>query len=352
MTISRTIIFLILFTISGSVFSQFNVDAGPDKTVCPGLSIAIGGSPTAFGGLPPYTYSWSPATGLSSTTVENPLSSPSSNTVYTVTVTDDTGAVKSAAMTVFINGISMINAGRDTSICENSNALIGSFTGLAGVTYSWSPGNTLNDSTLSAPMAYPGITSVTYTLTATIDGCPSKFDEVRVNVIPTPPIYAGEDVTINEGEVAILTASGGHYYAWGNGPTLFEEYIYKISCDAEPKVTTTYYLYGTDETNTCPGYDDVTVFVIPSDEVVIYNTFTPNGDGNNDTWYIGNIYKYPDNKLEVYNRYGKLVYKTSEYLNNWEGKVSGEEIPSGTYFYDLDLGNGKGKYHGTITIIK
>lgn len=346
----RILIFVILLALSQNSFSQFNVDAGGDKTVCPGLGIVIGGSPTAFGGLPPYTFLWQPATALSTTTAENPLSTPTTNISYTVTVTDDTGAVKSSVMTVYINGIDAVTAGRDTNICVDGNTVIGSFSNPGGINYSWSPGSTLNDSTIASPTSYPGLNTITYTLTATIAECPAKTDIVTVGVIPTPLIYAGEDVSIKEGEVAILTASGGHYYAWGNGPTL--NYIYSISCDAEPRVTTTYYLYGTDPTNTCPGYDEVIVFVEPADEVVIYNTFTPNADGNNDTWYIGNIYKYPDNSLEIYNRYGKMVYKTSSYQNTWDGKVSGEEIPSGTYFYDLDLGNGKGKYHGTLTIIK
>jgi gliding motility-associated-like protein len=346
----RIIILSFLLVLSHACMAQFVINAGPDKIVCPGAGEVLGGAPTAFGGLPPYTFLWQPSTSLSSASNENPLCSPTSSITYTVTVTDDTGAVKSDVVTVTINALNDVTAGDDVSICENSDAVIGSFSNPSGVAYSWSPASTLNDSTYSSPTAHPGLTTTTYTLTATVDGCSAKTDQVTVTVIPTPPINAGEDVYIKEGERAILTASGGHYYAWGNGPSL--RYIYSINCDAEPIETTTYYLYGMDETGTCPGYDQVTVFVEPDEEVVIYNTFTPNGDGENDHWYIGNIQKYPDNHLEVYNRYGKLVYKTSEYMNTWDGKVSGEEIPAGTYFYDLDLGNGKGKRHGTLTIIR
>ena len=113
----------------------------------------------------------------------------------------------------------------------------------------------------------------------------------------------------------------------------------------------TYYLYGTDNSNTCPNYDSVIVTVIPNDELVFYNTFTPNNDGNNDTWYIGNVYKYPNNKLEIYNRNGKLVYKASSYVNNWDGHAFGERLPAGTYFWVFELGDGKGKKHGDVTII-
>jgi hypothetical protein len=64
-------------------------DAGPDKTVSPSVpAVQIGGTPAASGGYPLYTYSWSPADGLSSTSVPNPTASPTSTTTYTLTVTD------------------------------------------------------------------------------------------------------------------------------------------------------------------------------------------------------------------------------------------------------------------------
>lgn len=351
MLVKRSFTFLFVFITALSGFAQFSAHAGPDVTICPGVGTAIGGSPSAQGGIPPYKYSWQPTSGLSSASIANPVATPSINTTYTLSITDDTGAVQTDIITVFINDIVHINAGRDTSICELSSASIGSAANnYPGITYSWSPAGTLNDSTSGAPVASPGLTSVTYTLTASTMGCADRTDRVTVTVIPTPPINAGPDTTIFEGAVAILHATGGAAYAWGNTPEIM--YQYSPSCDVEPVVTTTYYLYGTDPSGKCPGYDDVTVTVVPSDELVIYNTITPNGDGNNDTWYIGNIQKYPDNKLEIYNRYGKLVYKTTGYLNTWDGRVSGEEMPSGTYFYDLDPGNGAAKHHGTLTIVR
>jgi gliding motility-associated-like protein len=341
---------VILFT-TNCCFSQFTVNAGTDQNLCPGQSASLGGVPTATGGKAPYTYNWAPSASLNSATVANPTASLSYSMSYTLTVTDDTGAVKTDIVNVYMSWLIGVSAGNGATLCEYQTVEIGSqANNISGITYSWSPGSTLNDSTAFAPIASPGISSTTYTMTATTAGCPPKVQTVTINVIRTPLINAGPDTTIKEGEIAILNASGGFRYAWGNTPDI--KYEYSQSCDVEPKVTTTYYLYGTDETGQCPGYDQVTVFVEPSKDIVIYNTFTPNGDGNNDTWYIGNIQKYPDNSLEVFNRYGKLVYKTNSYLNSWDGRVGGEQLPSGTYFYDLDLGNGDGKFHGTITIIK
>ncbi|HEX8516196.1 MAG TPA: gliding motility-associated C-terminal domain-containing protein [Bacteroidia bacterium] len=348
----RSLLLFICLAAASNSFSQLTANAGDNKYICPGESVVMGTTPAATGGLPPYTYLWQPSTSLNSTTIPTPTSTPSASITFTLTVTDDTGAVSTDVAFVYVNDVKYVNAGRDTSICENSNALIGSpdWNIFNWINYSWSPGASLNDSTSPTPIASPGSTSVTYTLTATAPGCPPKIDQVRITVIPTPALYAGPDTTIQEGEVAVLTGTGGFNYAWGNTPDI--KYSFSASCDVEPVSTTTYYLYCTDETGKCPAYDEVTVFVEPSDDLVVYNTFTPNNDGNNDTWYIGNIHKYPDCRIELYNRYGKLVFKSTGYNNTWDGRVSGEELPAGTYFYDLNPGPGTPTHHGTLTILR
>lgn len=345
------LVVLILLFISDSAFAQLVANAGPDQNLCPGASITIGGSPAATGGLAPYTYHWAPSSGLSSTTSPNPTASALADVNYTLTVTDDTGAVSTDVMNITFNYIQYVNAGKDTSICVNSHALIGgtlNVTGM-GITYSWSPTTSLDNGTIPRPTSTPAATT-TYTLTATVAGCPPKTDQVTVTVIPTPAINAGPDVTIYNGQTVTLHATGAYHYSWAPIGTL--TYYYTPNPDAEPHITTTYIVYGTDHTGECPASDSVTVTVIPSDTAIFYNTFTPNGDGNNDTWYIGNIEKYPNNNLEVYNRNGRLVFKATDYQNTWDGKAFGEDLPAATYFYVMDLGDDRGKRHGTVTIIR
>lgn len=345
--------FIFSLFVYNSAFSQFSVDAGMNQIICPGDSVILGGTPTASGGLAPYHYMWSSSTGEFIDSVANPVVFPTDFAVYTVTVTDDTlAAIGSDAMSVTISYIVYVNSGEAKDFCLDGSDIIGgndNVTGV-GVTYSWSPLEGLNDSTLPQPVAAPVITTV-YTLTAEITGCPPKIDTVVITVIQPPPVNAGNDVTITEGETTILHASGGFFYEWSPAYLLF--YDKTANPDAEPTVTTDYYVYGTDAEKRCFAYDTVTVSVIPSIEVVFYNTFTPNADGNNDTWYIGNIYKYPNNRVEIFNRNGKLVYKANGYLNNWDGKTFlGDQLPAATYFYMMDLGEDAGKFHGTITIVE
>ncbi|SEE17148.1 gliding motility-associated C-terminal domain-containing protein [Tenacibaculum sp. MAR_2010_89] len=93
------------------------------------------------------------------------------------------------------------------------------------------------------------------------------------------------------------------------------------------------------------------------DCVSVYNEFTPNDDGSNDTLIIDCIENYPTNTLEIFNRWGNLVYKKKQYNNKWDGTSTGRvniqvdnKLPSGTYFYVLDLGNGTKPKKGWIYI--
>lgn len=90
------------------------------------------------------------------------------------------------------------------------------------------------------------------------------------------------------------------------------------------------------------GCAEAQVFVIVlCNEFEIFNGFSPNGDGLNDTFVIEGIENYPDNTLHVYNRWGNEVYFTEEYQNDWGGDWQEERLPDGTYFYVFDTGTGQ-----------
>jgi gliding motility-associated-like protein/uncharacterized repeat protein (TIGR01451 family) len=91
----------------------------------------------------------------------------------------------------------------------------------------------------------------------------------------------------------------------------------------------------------------------------IYNQFSPNDDGINDTFVISCIENYPNNSLQIFNRYGSLVYEKKVYDNSWNGisnvgnsSNKNETLPSDTYFYILDLGNDTKPKTGWLFLIK
>lgn len=99
--------------------------------------------------------------------------------------------------------------------------------------------------------------------------------------------------------------------------------------------------WDTDESNNMAE-----AYVVPTC-LVVYNEFSPNGDGVNDYFKIDCIAQYPNNSLQVYNRWGNIVFETRSYKNDWDGTPNGraivqkeDQLPVGTYYYVLDLGDG------------
>jgi gliding motility-associated-like protein len=91
----------------------------------------------------------------------------------------------------------------------------------------------------------------------------------------------------------------------------------------------------------------VTLYLTVKQDIDIPEIFTPNNDGSNDYFVIKNLDKYPNNKILIFNRWGNKVWEKGPYLNDWDGTnqfgitVGGNKLPVGTYFYVLELGDGK-----------
>jgi gliding motility-associated-like protein len=342
---------LFVFLIGSASAQALVADAGLRDTICPGTSLTLGGSPTATGGTGPYTFQWTPTTNLSSSTIANPLASPAVPTMYYVQVIDAVGDTAIDSVFVDLYSIWAFNAGPDTSMCINESVVIGgpnnSLAG--GVTYAWSPATGLSSTTAPRPTCSVTVTT-TYSLTITSPNCPSKVFEITVTVHPLPNIVATPNAaTIDEGQAIAISASGGVSYVW-TPPGGLSNTVGSLT-NAEPTSTTTYTVVGFDQ-NGCVNYDTVTITVNPFDEVVLYNSFSPNNDGINDFWYIGNIQKYPDNRLEVFTRTGQQVYAKSGYDNSWDGTNYGDKLPEATYYFTLNLGNGSPPIMGSVTILR
>jgi len=86
--------------------------------------------------------------------------------------------------------------------------------------------------------------------------------------------------------------------------------------------------------------------------VTIPNTFTPNGDGINDLWDITALQAYPGCNISIYNRYGSLIYNSINYPRPWDGTYNGKKLPIGTYYYIINLNNGKKPLAGFVTILR
>lgn len=211
-----------------TVYDMPIANAGANQTICLGSSVQL----NASGGQ---SYSWSPATGLSSTTIANPIASPSTTTTYTVQVTNGTCS-SIASVVVTVNTLN-IDAGNDVTICSGASTQLNA---TGGTTYSWSPVVGLNNPNISNPLAFPSSTT-TYTVTATSNGC-TATDQVTVTVA-SPTISAGPDLEICEGQSVQLSVNGGSNYSWSPATGLDNPNI--SNPIASPNSTTSYTVTGT-----------------------------------------------------------------------------------------------------------
>jgi gliding motility-associated-like protein len=225
-------------------------NAGNDVAVCIGSSTQL----NASGGI---SYSWSPATGLSSTSVSNPIASPTLQTQYVVTVTDNNGCSKKDSLVIAIHALPNVDAGATRNICPGGITQLGA----SGASqYTWTPSGSLNSSTASNPMASPA-TTTNYTVTGRdLNGC-ENFDTVSVLVGTPLAVSAGGNQTICFGEAVTLTAtSSATNYTWQPSASLSNPA--SATTVAHPTVMTIYTVTASSP-GVCPGSATVSVNVNP-----------------------------------------------------------------------------------------
>lgn len=183
-------------------------------------------------------------------------------------------------------------------------------------------------------------------------GCRSDATPDEVIVYPQPVIKAGPSFVVPEGTAVTfqpqVNDSVGVVFAWDpamylNNAALLRPTYIAIE-DNEFTLTAT-----SKEGGHCTASDKLTVKVLRP--VNVPNIFTPNGDGINDTWNITNLSAYPGCTVQIFNRYGQLLYSGAGYSQPWNGAINGKPVPAGTYYYIIDLKNGFGKLTGSVTII-
>jgi gliding motility-associated-like protein len=188
----------------------------------------------------------------------------------------------------------------------------------------------------------------TYRTTA---GCTdTAYRTLQVN--PNPTVNAGPDLFLIEGNTEPINAivTGNVItYLWTPATGLNNAAVLRPL--ATPLITTTYNLLATTDSN-CRASDNVKITVLK--RIKIPNTFTPNNDGVNDVWELENIAEYPSINLQVFNRFGQIVYTSRGFYKPWNGQFKGTQgnLPFGTYYYVLNSGIRNEVYTGYVVIIR
>ncbi|MCB9186915.1 MAG: gliding motility-associated C-terminal domain-containing protein [Flavobacteriales bacterium] len=206
----------------------FLVDAIGDTVICIGDEAQL----SVVGGV---SWSWSPTTGLSDASVQNPTANPTTTTVYTVTADDGSGCLATDTVTVVVSQLPIAFAGFDQGVCAGSTAQLNAS---GGVSYEWQPTSGLSNPNIAAPIVTFSSDTVTYWVTVTDNiGC-ENTDTVTIWQEPLPNAVAGPDTTVCAGQSVQLTSSGGTTYSWSPAAGLNNPNAQNPT--ATPLTTTTY----------------------------------------------------------------------------------------------------------------
>jgi gliding motility-associated-like protein len=304
---------------------------------------------TVTGGTPLYTYSWTPG-AQTSQDLSNVLPA-----TYTLTVIDGggTGCVIDTVFTISPAIQVIAIAGNDTTFCQNGSLQLNGSASSGGITYQWFeiPSGTIISNTLITTIT-PATGTNTYVLLATNGAC-TDSDTISITSNPLPFVDAGPFVDIPIFSTAGIggspTANPGSTISWSPSSGLDNTII---SNPTTSTTVTTIYTVSIVDVNGCTNSDTVTVYVYP--EIKIPNGFSPNGDGKNDVWKLDLIYLFPDNEVEVYNRWGELLFYSKGYPVPFNGQYKNQNLPVGTYYYVIKLNHPSypNAYTGPLTIFR
>ncbi|MBB5396592.1 gliding motility-associated C-terminal domain-containing protein [Mucilaginibacter sp. AK015] len=332
-------------------FSQaitINVVKNPDyklpdtTTVCQGeiLSIHADGGTDFYWTLPDGSHS--NAHFLDVTT----SASKSNEGIYRVVISRDgcsyttqTRVVVGEPLTVTVDDASPV-------ICEGTSVQLGVHGGLK---YKWTPSAGLDHDDIPNPVASP-TDNTAYNVLISNDGC-TKERTIVVTVLKLPVANAGPDRTMKEGEPIKLqgSASGSNINIYWT-PTEYMDDPTSLTPRIDPPDSRTYTLHVESPDNCGIVSDEMYVRVFK--KLTIPSTFTPNGDGMNDTWRIDKLITYPESVLYVYTREGKEVFRTVGDAKQWNGIYQGKALPAGVYYYIIDLKNNLPKQGGWVMLLR
>ena len=275
---------------------------------------------------------------------------------YTLTLTDGTTGCVSIGTQLVVDAIPSLPAAPvvnivDQPTCTNpfASVVIVSPIG-ANYSYSYEQNGVLYPLTTTTLSNLDPNQTYSFYVEDNTTSCISTAFDVTTNTIPTPePVDAGPDQTINEGQVAVLSATGNGLMIWENGDT--------IQTSVSPQVTTSYTVTLTDS-NGCVSTDEVIVFLAVScGDLFIPTAFSPNNDAVNSAFRIKiNPTCIQAMQLQVFDRWGEIMFETTNPSDAWDGKYKGKELDPAVFVYVLDiqlLGEQESqRYKGNLTLIK
>jgi len=325
------------------------LEAGADKMICESKTVQLDAVSNAD------SFVWTPAGSLSNSSIHNPVASPLQTTLYHITAT--TGVCsKTDSVTVFVNPAPVANAGPDQSICYGQNVQL---MGSGGDFYRWVPSSYLDDFRSATPTAVQLPGSAVYALRVTnIYGCLSlNTDTMTITVTRPALVYVGRDTTLATGQQMPMFAAdvnniGFIEYEWSPKEGLNNPFIANPVATAQKDIS---YTVTARNARGCTATDYLKIRVLNGPDIYVPNAFSPNGDRLNDFLKAIPAGIRDFHYFRIFDRWGRIVFNTTNYLNGWDGKLKGNAQVNGTYVWmaeGVDYRGNTVQRKGTVTIVK
>jgi gliding motility-associated-like protein len=329
------------------------VFAGNDTTICLGQSLPI----QVVGAA---TYNWLPPSNgsLSCTNCANPVASPIVTTTYYVQGTSFQGCVSTDTLVVTVNQPVTVTVSPDDSVCLGQSAQL---TASGAANYVWSPAAGLSSIKVANPMASPSTTTTYQVIGSDNKYCFFDTGYVNVRVFAYPVVNAGPDATIIVGSSYQMMGSGSPdvvSIAWTPITALTCTNCYTPT--ANPNNTTNYTLRLVNDGG-CASVDSMRLTVVCNDaNFFIPNTFSPNGDGVNDIFYVRGKGLNIISSITIFNRWGQIVFQRKDFAANdpsvgWDGNFNGQKAAADVYIYTVEIicnNSSLIPYHGNVTLVR
>lgn len=266
--------------------------------------------------------------------------------LYYIKGTDVNNCFAVKPITINTFPLPRVSAGNNVTICNNDSAVLTAVsTGPVPVTsYSWQPVTEggINNPFVASTIVKPAAT-LDYIITAT-DTCNlSIADTITVIVQPPVKAFAGNDSIAITGQPQQLSATGGISYTWQPAGLLNNSFI------ANPLATiyadSVLFTVTVKDAAGCTGYDSVKIKTYKGITYYVPNAFSPNGDGKNDVFRPVPVGIVSTEYFRVFNRYGELIFETSQITKGWDGTYKGRAQLNGNYIWML---KGRGRNGSTV----
>ena len=267
---SPTVVGTITYTVTGTDIHGCNrysmlsvkVNSLPTILVTPNSVMCNGDPPFVIGAAGAVNYTWSPSTGLSSTTGSSTNATPPLGiNTYSVTGMDGNGCINFANTTIIVNPGPTLSVISNASICYGTSTMINASSGNV-TSYTWSPGSGLSSDTGASITASPSV-SLTYTVTGT-NTCGSATGMVLVTVKPLPSfVVIASSTFLCPGTSGTIGVAGSTTsYIWSPSESLSASV--GTSVTASPTITTIYNIIGINSCGTYTVNMQISVGTLPT----------------------------------------------------------------------------------------